>query len=82
MKCSTCKYWVAPDPEPWMTDELDMTFGKCVKTKHDQEVCKWSDDYDWVIVDKELTAVVQDGSGYMARLLTKADHGCTMWSEK
>lgn len=84
--CETCHYWVKPD-------ERDEGFGKCQYARERWEVRnapfehpkKSRSEYDdWDEVDRieeealaNQNAIVVDGSGYYAALLTKPKHFCS-----
>lgn len=85
--CENCKFW------NYHVDEYDagwyVEFGKCNQTPHGADLGEWKDpggdeDCQWVMEEefKDRTAVVMDGSGYMATLYTKSDHFCSMYREK
>lgn len=83
--CETCRYWVTPD-------DYDDGFGKCQYAQERWEVRqspfqppnKPESDYDdWDEVQRleeeafaNKQAIVVDGSGYYAALLTKPSHYC------
>lgn len=80
--CENCKYWEATDSYPVKGARI----GNCKKIKMFWDCTKWSDesdDYDRVFKKefKEDKAFVQDGSDYMAYLITKKEFGCNQFSE-
>jgi hypothetical protein len=78
--CKTCEYWNNPPDRagfPW--DD----FGACDRTPHDEDIYEWNRERTKRIVKAQYTdrtAAVMDGSGYFAKLTTKPDHYCSMWS--
>jgi len=71
-QCVTCKHWGNAEDEGKL-------FRECQRILHDvvqaSDCDEFSRDPENVL---EETAVVIDGSGYFARLRSKADFGCVM----
>ena len=83
--CSTCRHW-EQDP-----DFSNCVHRLCVRVPHDTKCdhLKAGEDPYWEeerneTIDGILSqpALVVDGSGYHAELLTRADFGCTLWEGK
>ena len=75
MKCADCKYWREYGEKP-----KNIELGKCDKVKMFWDRTIWSEDgEDRIMVDPTEKAFVQDGSDYMAYLLTAHDFGCVQF---
>jgi hypothetical protein len=84
MKCADCKYW---DRE--YDDHHNFGLGECEKAKPFWNATEWSKDEDGEDNYIKLSEInpttlmyVQDGSDYVAYLLTKADFFCAHFEEK
>ena len=83
--CKNCKYWELTNSYPIK----DTKIGKCKKAKMFWDSTEWTDeeteDFDVIRrLKKEHEnekAFVQDGSDYMASLLTLEEFGCNQFSE-
>jgi hypothetical protein len=83
--CKNCKYWELTNSYPIK----DTKIGKCKKAKMFWNSTEWTDEKndDWIAIrtlkkeNKTDRAFVQDGSDYMASLLTLEEFGCNQFSE-
>lgn len=89
--CGNCKWWKSIDTKTYecyghLYPRSENPFGPCGRIQHDSE-----DNVGDLMMDrkrehdvdvKNETAVVQDGSGYYAALLSREDFGCNLWEPK
>ena len=83
MICKNCKYWSERDK---YDEDKKIDVRKCTRVKMFWDCTEWSesDEYDGrVFTDaaKGNKAFVQDGSDYIAHLLTLGDFGCNQFEE-
>lgn len=80
-RCDKCQFWQPPKEGEWAT----IGIGRCDKAKQLWHVTDWSkdDEGDADYISRVLLpefadqlSFVQDGSDYMAHLLTKAEFYC------
>jgi len=72
--CKNCKFWDSDYPYP-----EGIPVGKCLRIKMLWDCTEWTEDYFHMVMKQEFSeekAFVQDGSDYMAHLLTFGDFGC------
>lgn len=78
--CVTCMHWQKPDAEDFSF--IASVLGRCKQTPHleGEGVKIWDDDnYDSFAPEySNRTAFAVDASGYYAKLVTKAEHCCSM----
>lgn len=82
--CKNCKYWEETDVYPIK----NMKIGKCKRVKMFWASTEWTEEEreDYVVIRKLLKdrendkAFVQDGSDYVAYLLTLEEFGCNQFS--
>lgn len=79
-QCKDCAHWDTQDS--WASAKRGL--GVCAAAKMFFDCTEWDKEGERRLKPgHELsTAFVQDGSDYRAYLLTKEDHGCTMWRGK
>ena len=83
MKCEDCKYWLKPEKDDEFASKIARDFGTCKKIAFREEVGGWDKDYEnWDIKPEfaDLTAICADGEEYIAYVLTKPEHFCSMFS--
>jgi hypothetical protein len=83
--CGTCKHWKEEKYDQFDdADELEVH--ECKNIDPYWEAQEYKDgDYDKKHLTesgKKRLAFAQDGSGYMAKLLTKVEFSCNMWEAK
>ena len=79
--CATCAHWKSDSGY----SALNQPLGKCEKLTMFWEATEWDDEGDGRRLRKgheNDKAFTQDGSDYMAHLLTRPDFGCVMHEEK
>jgi len=77
--CKNCIWWDGTDN---ISDYIQGLFGRCKATPHSEETTEWNADYTEAKLKPEFaetTAMAEDGSGYYAALVTRAEHCCSMW---
>ena len=73
-KCSNCQFWTKEiDPCEWWT-------GKFIDDWKDAKFCSKSDFFEQI--DNNETAGAISKEGYIAGLMTKPDHSCSMFQSK
>lgn len=79
MKCKKCKFW---NKETDFSYPANFDFGKCERVMLFWDATKWNKDYKKIVLTKEAEnnlAFVQDGSDYMAELITIGNFGCVQF---
>lgn len=77
--CETCKYWDV------RTDISVLTLGQCELIPMWEYATEWNEECDGRVVKekhKDCLAFAEDGSGYIAFLLTRPNFGCPMHEAK
>ncbi len=73
--CKNCKYWGQ--------GETGSGIGKrCDYVEHEWDSTEWNESGELVLINKNLKAVVKDGSDYWAELRTMPDFYCNQHSQK
>ena len=74
--CETCKFWQASEHETGSNFGL----GRCKAAPMFWDATTWDEECNRVMLPEyaDTKAFVQDGSDYIAKLLTKPDFGCVM----
>ncbi len=78
--CATCRHWSDDVQERTGLPELR----ECEKIPHFEEAKEWNKNFNGSSVKAkyaDVLAFAEDGSGYMANLLTMATFGCVMHEE-
>ena len=76
-RCATCRFWGVREHDDW--ESRDIGARLCEYAEEIWRVTTWSEDANKQVLLPEYVdhlAFTQDGSGYVAYLLTKADFGC------
>lgn len=78
--CETCKHW--KQPEKW-TPGYRLGLGRCQNIPMFWDATEWDKEGSRKFLDqyKDTKAFAQDGSDYMAYLLTRPDFGCVSHEE-
>lgn len=74
--CKTCKYW---EPRREYENGHSLRLGKCLAAKMLFDATEWTKDSDGLVLKaefKDRKFFVQDGSDYIADLLTLPTFGC------
>lgn len=76
MRCDGCKHWAVEAQD--YGDGALLAARLCSRAIEIWEATEWNDDYDRVAKKgfEDVKMFVADGSGYSARLLTRADFFC------
>lgn len=84
--CQTCQHWVPYPANEWGALR---GAGTCQKVQHIKEVTERKEDadgwFEYLQLKPQhagLLAAVEDGSGYMAELITMSTFGCIQHEEK
>ena len=80
--CKNCKYWKETNSYPIEGEKL----GKCKKVQMFWNCTEWVEKGDDCVRElnkkhKDDKAFVQDGSDYIAYLITKEEFGCNQFSD-
>jgi len=77
--CKNCIWW----DKGYITHSLvQRLFQRCKATPHSEETTEWNANRTAETLKPEFaktTAMAEDGSGYYAALVTRAEHCCSMW---
>ena len=85
-RCKTCKHWVLETHDGWGVALEEA--GECTKARQIWDVTEVKEpengaDYRVLLPEHAaILAVVEDGSGYSARLVTMPDFGCVQHEPK